>query len=69
MYVMEEKNGTYGVRSQISESVLMIVFIILAHRQHTETNEFHKFKNNLIENVGQGQGGEKRDLCGSIANV
>ena len=49
------------------ECVLLNLFIIVASG-NMKTNEFHIFKTFKIENVGQGHGGEKRNLCHSIAN-
>ena len=40
--VIEEKNGTYAVQSQMSECVLFNLFIVLVVRQHTKTDVFQR---------------------------
>ena len=64
---MEEKNGTYTVRSQMFECVLLNFFHNFNIRPHTKTNEFHILETSEIENVGQGHEGEKRNLRRSNA--
>ena len=46
--VTEEKSGTYAIRSQMFECVLLIVFRNLCFLQHTNINEFRIFSTFVI---------------------
>ena len=67
---MEEKNRTYTHSiANVWMCNAKYFFIILACRQHTQTNEFHIFLKFEIENVGQGHGVQFSELQHSMANV